>query len=336
MKTLKEVEKIVGLKRRAIQEYEKAELARKPEVNGKCLLYDDRSIDRLWQLRFYQELGYNMTDIKKIEQASTYDGKRELDRVIEELEKKRESLDNAISIARAMRETGMDFNELRSLTLRDAEIKPDDVLGILGMFSEIFVSDVDAEMYEDILEEKDIDRIFMLLDKVNECYDLQLKYDDRTTYDYISKLHCVMKKLCAESVFLFEGLILCFLSASEMEEELGKTRYRYLQSSVRSYCKKNEDNPYDRILVEATDMIEKLARKKYTANSKEVQNEVGRLHDFFGGIGIFTEEGKLRIVKKIGEFYGSKAAKKAMDGGRERGISWFFSRAIEIYCENLK
>lgn len=68
MKTLSEVSKLVGLSRRMIQEYESSGLAKTPTTKNKYghLLYSDDDIDKLWQLRFYKELGYKKGDIEKI------------------------------------------------------------------------------------------------------------------------------------------------------------------------------------------------------------------------------------------------------------------------------
>ena len=81
MKSLNEVEKIVGLKRRAIQEYEDAGLANKPTHKNKYgyLLYDTPEIERLWQLKFYKELGYNITKIKEIQEKGKKERKKNLE-----------------------------------------------------------------------------------------------------------------------------------------------------------------------------------------------------------------------------------------------------------------
>lgn len=68
MKSLHEVEKIVGLNRRVIQEYESKGVAIKPTHKNKYgyLLYDTPEIERLWQLKFYRELGYRIPEIEEI------------------------------------------------------------------------------------------------------------------------------------------------------------------------------------------------------------------------------------------------------------------------------
>lgn len=116
MKSLNEIEKIVGLKRRAIQEYEAAGLANKPTKTDKYnhLLYDFPEIERLWKLKFYKELGYNITKIKEIQAKGRKHEKEELGDVIEALKEKRDKLNNLISIAEMMNETGWSFNDFKN------------------------------------------------------------------------------------------------------------------------------------------------------------------------------------------------------------------------------
>lgn len=67
MKSIEEVQKIVGLSWRMIREFEKAGLAQKPDKRNKYgyLLYEEKHIERLWQLRFCKELNYKKKEMKK-------------------------------------------------------------------------------------------------------------------------------------------------------------------------------------------------------------------------------------------------------------------------------
>ena len=91
MKKLNEVCKIVGLKRRMIQEYKDNGLAKTPKTRNKYghFLYSDEDIERLWQLRFYKELGYKKRDIEKIFNYPEYDKQKSLEAQIKLFEKNR-------------------------------------------------------------------------------------------------------------------------------------------------------------------------------------------------------------------------------------------------------
>lgn len=109
MITITEAAKIVGLTRRVIQEYEGAEVAIKPTQRNKYgyLMYDDTCMDRLWQIRFYRELGYGKAAIKAIFDNPNYDNVAALDAQIEMLEKKKREIENLINVAQLMKETGI-------------------------------------------------------------------------------------------------------------------------------------------------------------------------------------------------------------------------------------
>ena len=115
MKTLKEVCDIVGLKRRAIQEYERTGVASTPKTTNKYghLLYDEEAIYRLWQIRFYRELGYDKREMKHIFDDSNYDKRKVIKSQISELEKKKQELEQLIVVAKNMAELGISHEDIR-------------------------------------------------------------------------------------------------------------------------------------------------------------------------------------------------------------------------------
>ncbi|MFR5368437.1 MAG: MerR family transcriptional regulator [Faecalibacterium sp.] len=93
MKTSSEVATLVGIKRQRIQEYEKAGIALKPRVKEHGYWqYGEREIERLWQIKFYQELGFRVPDIKAIFSNPNYNKHDEIENLIAGLEQKKKSL----------------------------------------------------------------------------------------------------------------------------------------------------------------------------------------------------------------------------------------------------
>ena len=92
MKTVTKAADIVGLTVRMIQEYEKYGVAIKPTERNKYgyLMYDDDAIDRLWQIRFYRELGYDKKAIKAVFDDPCYDFSTTLETQVKQLEQKRQ------------------------------------------------------------------------------------------------------------------------------------------------------------------------------------------------------------------------------------------------------
>lgn len=69
--TLKEVCNHVGVTRRAVQGYEKAGLVRAIEKNKYGhLLYDEAAIERIREIKQYQDFGFTVKEIKVLLNAS--------------------------------------------------------------------------------------------------------------------------------------------------------------------------------------------------------------------------------------------------------------------------
>lgn len=106
-----------------------------------------------------------MTEVKKIFDNNIYKVEDELERVVQELIKKQDHLDNLISIAQAMKETGISFNKFRN-TISDADIVADDVFELMGTSLKLFIDVEEKDCNMDILTEEDMDSMFDIMDRV--------------------------------------------------------------------------------------------------------------------------------------------------------------------------
>ncbi|MBQ7918737.1 MAG: MerR family transcriptional regulator [Lachnospiraceae bacterium] len=342
MKTLKEVVDIVGLNRRAIQEYEDAELAKKPTERNKYghLLYDSQAIERLWQLRFYKELGYNRTQIKSILEDESYNEQKEMENVLKALEEKRDKLNDLISIAQMMEETGLSFNSLKNGVVGFENAKSDNVFSILASSINIFnIPGTIENAFESIFADEDYGVILDAKDKIIGLFEMGESVDADEVQEGIKGMHKIMAKALSESIIIFQSTLLLLSPetgiAKELIEDVGENNYNDLREALQIYCEINKDNAMDKAFIEAVENVEKYGRKKYTTKSDEVQTEVARMHDYFKQIPILSEDAQLEVVRRLGQAFGSKAYKDVIDNGAKRGIAWFISRAIEVYCDNL-
>lgn len=65
--TLREVCKMTGVSRRAIQGYERAGLVLPTGKNERgYLLYDEDAMERIRQIKFFQDMGFSIKEIKEI------------------------------------------------------------------------------------------------------------------------------------------------------------------------------------------------------------------------------------------------------------------------------
>lgn len=342
MKTLNEVVDIVGLPRRAIQEYEDAGLAQKPNTRNKYgyLLYDTPAIERLWQLRFYKELGYNIPKMQSAFNTDTYNAEEELGKVIESLTEKKKKIENLISIATVMKESGLSFSSLKRGVTSVGELKSDDLFSIMGESFKYLDSQHGEEGYLEILQDADYDLLFAELDKMADCCKKKISYDSDKVQRIAAKIHGISKKAISDSVILFRWFLVFLEPGSdiykELLEDMNGGQLEYVRNAFNYYCEVNADNEADMELFTAVENIEKLGRNRYTTNSPEVQEEVKKIHNFYKGFRFLTEDVQFEIMEKLGIMYGSQAYKDVIDNGHERGLAWFISRAIEIYCNNYR
>lgn len=87
-KTLSEIRKELGISRKAIQGYEKHGLI-SPCGKDKYghLIYDDKTVERIIRIRFYQKLGFSVKEIKELSYQDDGQLKMALDDKKQETEK---------------------------------------------------------------------------------------------------------------------------------------------------------------------------------------------------------------------------------------------------------
>lgn len=86
MITLREVCKAEGVTRRAVQGYEQAGLVTPTGRNERGhLLYDQLEQEKIRQIKFFQEMGFSIKEIKELSEASKDVVKQMIERQIKDL-----------------------------------------------------------------------------------------------------------------------------------------------------------------------------------------------------------------------------------------------------------
>lgn len=327
MKTLKEVTEIVGLTRRAIQEYEKRGLASKPKHTNKYgyYLYDDKEIEKLWLLKFYKESDYNMSEIETVFKDPNYDETVELRKLVAKLKEKREKLDNMIHVAQMMEKTGLSFSSLKYGMVNEETLQGNDVLMVIGnTFDMIQTLNVEKYIDRDVWTEKEWDILDNLLEEIMQCRKNGWKPDDKEVQAKVAQGHKSLFHAISESNF-FVKMMAAFLfqeneMAKDMDNEFGEGHAAYFKEALQCYAETNVNNNTDKKIKDAFDEMSILKRKNFTTDSKEVQAAVKKIHEFFMDIKIFKKEIHKEFLMKYVEFWKNEAR--------------FFSKAIDIYCKN--
>lgn len=98
--TLREICETLEVSRRAVQGYEKAGLVAATGQNKYGhLLYDDTAKLRIAQIKFYQQLGFRIKEIKIIIDAPNFVLKTALERQVQKLQKEKTEIDELIEKA---------------------------------------------------------------------------------------------------------------------------------------------------------------------------------------------------------------------------------------------
>lgn len=286
MKTITDAAKIVGLSRRVIQEYEKDGIAIKPKHKNKYgyLIYDDIAINRLWQIRFYRELGYDKRAIKAVFDNPDYNHTVALEAQVKLLEKKKLEIENLIAVANFMKETGLTPKALHPQTDALDGLTFEDTFGILGAFARQ-LSHEDGEVEDCPLSDAEIEHMVEAFEYLLNLYKSGVAYDEDSVQKAVQAVHKLASPWISGTV---SGLMMAsFLIApgSKGAEEL-EAEYElpgvaeFIQRAVHKYCEDNINTGADKLINNALEEIVSLGKKKYKPWSDEVQTVVAKVYGF--------------------------------------------------------
>lgn len=105
-KTLREVCDCLHVTRRAVQGYEAIGLVHSSSTNKYGhLLYDDKAMEIIKEIKQYQQFGFQLKEIKELQEASNQIIREELEKKIAALKEKQKDLESIIEAANEILET---------------------------------------------------------------------------------------------------------------------------------------------------------------------------------------------------------------------------------------
>lgn len=200
MKTSSEVATLVGIKRQRIQEYEKAGIALKPKIknNRGYWMYGEAEIERLWQIKFYQELKLEVPEIKAIFSNPNYNKHDEIENLIAGLEQKKKELESMIEIARAYNEMDILPSDLCGKNNKLEDIPYEAVVPLLGKFLSLFFSESSAEFWKslivDFASEADGEQWARTIENIAGFYTRGVPYNDDSLADKMSIKEALLRE----------------------------------------------------------------------------------------------------------------------------------------------
>lgn len=339
MKSLRDVYEELGVSRTTLQGwlYDILDWPKQDKTDNTALVIGDEVLATLWQIRFYKQLKYSSRKIKAILNDPAFDVTHSLDQQIAELTRQKEELERLIKAATVMKETGISPSFLHFGSSGLAGIDYPKTMGLLGLFADNTVGNAVVELdFDNIITDAESDEITSIFECLMKMAQDALPIDSSTVQQEIEKLHHLLAAIASDSVIILSYIGLCFSPDGEIgrdiDNEYGKGCSLFFSNALQHYCNENADSKLDQEFYSALKNIEKLARAKHTTSSSDVQAEVQNIYDFFiKATGRFSAYA-FPLLQSMGATIGSSAYRDAFENGAKRGILWFISRAIEIFC----
>lgn len=304
--SLEETEKITGLNRRKIQEYEKHGLSRKPEPEKKKshrLMYDKSHINELYRLRFYHELDYKIPQIKKdrLTEISATERNALLTEHIKELENKIKSLQKLVAIGKIMCEMGI---EPSNLICSDTIIPYDDLMKLLDV-NQLSDSSQDEDeidkWLENNIEQEKIDRFSKALSRLKQLYSVEMEIDNDLVQSQIIEIFDSLSIMFNNSPFIFMSTFSIFIPDSANGEEIdsdnGEGFTEFLYSALQHFYLQRKDNSGDKVITEAFGKITQMYLNGAPIDSDEIMDQVGIAYDFIAKIGYLKTSDIINTLK---------------------------------------
>ena len=212
-------------------------------------------------------------------------------------------------------------------------------MGLLGLFGDNMVERAVGNLdFEDFITDAEADEMISIFEHLMKMAQESLPIDSPEVQHGVNNLHQLLATILSDSVIILSCIVLCFAPEGEIgrdiDNEYGKGSALFFINALQHYCNEKASSALDQIFYCALENIEKLAQAKHTTSSLEVQAEVQNIYDFFTkATGRFPAYA-FPLLKSIGVTFGSTEFRNAFENGAKRGVSWFASRAIEIYCSN--
>ena len=323
-------------------------------------MYDEATIERLWQIRFYRELEYDKEQIRKAFTDPSYNKHDAIADQIVKLEEKRRKLEAMIEVARTYNEMDILPSDIWTGQNGVLEALPYDinVAAATKIFSSIdrFAEQIDWEQeisegcWEEILVDwptrKAENQWMTALKKIESYYLNGFSYKSTDVQKQISIMQSIDAEIIQGSIIKSWLRTYTYATAiidceDSINEAFRKNGTQYITDAVAFYCYgqwmeyvKNINCFGKTTFWKTIDNFKNYGMKRFTTGSKEVQNEVKKLHGMIMDVGVFSEGTQIKLLELFSALLDSQEVKDALENGSGKGICWFISRAIQIYCNH--
>jgi len=339
MKTIEEVISITGLSRRQIQEFQRYGLADRPKQKNKYghFEYNDSDIARLWELRFYKELGYDAPRITQLECELYEDRQRRLDLLISELEEKQKKLNQLINVAKTMRSAGVNVSAISKIYGPVTEMNFNDFLSIAaqGLYPDLQVdySKIEGEL----LNQDDEEALCSAIDMIGEGLFDESSPDDNKVESGFALLYQMWIKVLPDSIDAFQTMLHMMAENYEfikdITETFGAGSIEKILKALDVFCAHHGmtelDREYERSLAE----LPQLRRDEFVPESDEVQEKIAVLHRVYRDIKLIDAKESLKALERFGQTYVTAAEESSNILPVEKDDAIYLQTAIKFYIK---
>ncbi len=241
MMTVKEVSKLSGVSIRTLQYYDNIGLLQATaHTQAGYRMYDENALERLQQILLFRELEFPLKDIAKILKSPDFDQEKALHQQIELLELKKEHIENLISLARGIHQTGdknMDFSAFDKTKMDAYTKQAKELWGKTDAYAEFEKKSADrSDAAEKALGTGLMD-IFADMGKIkNEDPDSEAALAQvRKLQDYITEHYYT----CTKPILM--GLGQMYAAGGEFTQSIdavgGVGTAQFANAAIESYCK---------------------------------------------------------------------------------------------------
>lgn len=104
---VKEVAKITGLSRRTLQYYDEIDLMRPSRSVLNYRLYTEEDLDRLWQIQVYKEMGFQLSEIRRLLKVNDEQRAWLLNKKLQHINVKISDLEREYNFIKKVRDNGI-------------------------------------------------------------------------------------------------------------------------------------------------------------------------------------------------------------------------------------
>ena len=273
MKTITEASRITGIIPQRINDYEKAGLLEKPTTRNKYKYrqYGDKEIVRLWQIRFYKELGYTIPQMKKVFSDPAYRPEVDLAEQIRLLEEKKRKIEALLLQAKAMQQSGLDLAVAYEVVPVVSHFTYDEVAkNAFPIWSKAILAAVkDAKAEEEEGENDSDDEFFEDLDGVLELLESGCDPSDSVVQARLRAL----KQRHGRPFFYLR----CMLEVQEMKKALLEAYGNEVYATFRKAVRIAAEAESAEVMAQARISFNRLVKMQSTSPEQEtVQEEIAQ------------------------------------------------------------